>query len=434
MPKGVELYPYQEHLVRKLAHFLIDNPNGGVLNASEQGTGKTIMTLALANLLKIKRDILILCPAAVKGVWEMEVRKFLSVRQCTIAALHTSSHVKDCHDAKVIIASYDLAKRERVLRVLLQRKKTLLVLDEAHYIRNYSTRRYKASMRLWDSARYRVCLTGTPFVTRIVDGYTLFNACDPDAFPNFKDFVNRYSYQRETPWSIDYYGVKNPKELGERIRSKFYVRVTKEEVLPDLPPRTYQMVPLPEEYKVTEGEDIDVDGILDTIRDNKEVQVASGLATVRRLQGVKKLPAVEGFIQDLLDQDLPVVVFTYHTQVMAGLKKAFEQYSPAVIDGSVPGQKRTAEVARFQDGGTNLFIGQVIAAGTGITLHRSSITIVVEPVWEPGILRQALDRQHRIGQKNPVTVYFLCVKGSLDEKITHTLIERERAITAVLET
>lgn len=434
MPSGTHLYDFQKEEIRKQLKFLADSSKTGVcglLNASEQGTGKTAMTLGLLNLLQVKRDILIVCPAAVRGVWEAEVRRFLNVKQVTTATIFSGHQIKEAHNAKVIIVSYDLAAKTNVLRVLLQRKTTAIICDEAHYLRNGRTKRTRAVFgKLWGNSTYRILLTGTPFVTRIVDAFTLFSACCPVDFPTFSSFADQYSFKRETPWATEYYGVKNPKVLSELVRGKFYTRVTKKEALPELPDRTYQIVQLDEKYKANGLEGLEV--VEGKIEANEDIGLSPAMASIRREQGIKKVPAIVQFLKDFLEQAIPVVCFTYHTAVMDAIKHALADHNPACIDGRTPGSARAGEVAKFQDGKTNLFLGQVIAAGTGITLTRSSTTVIAEPVWEPGVLNQALDRQHRIGQKNSVNAYFMCVKGSLDETITQKLIERERAFNLVL--
>ena len=157
------------------------------------------------------------------------------------------------------------------------------------------------------------------------------------------------------------------------------------------------------------------------------------LAEHRRMQGEKKLEPIIEWLSDQLENNIPIVCFAYHRSVITKLVEHFKEAAPAVITGDTSAQERFDAVQKFQSGGTNLFIGQINAAGVGITLTRSSTVCLAELDWSPAVLAQAWDRVHRIGQVNTVDVYYFVVKDSLDESINNVVVSRARIFKKVLD-
>jgi SWI/SNF-related matrix-associated actin-dependent regulator 1 of chromatin subfamily A len=129
-----------------------------------------------------------------------------------------------------------------------------------------------------------------------------------------------------------------------------------------------------------------------------------------------------------------VVVFAYHKDVIEGLKNGLESHSPVTISGDTASSKRQEVVDRFQtDPKTRVFIGQITAAGTGITLTAASTVVFVETSWVPGEIAQAEDRCHRIGQKDSVLVQFLVFAGTLEEHQLRAVVDKKITIEKIVD-
>ena len=458
-PITTTLYPFQQRAIEETLHFLRNNPANACYNACEMGLGKTVQAIVAANTLDFQLQwgearILIVCPAIMRLVWRKEIMRWALVGEKffnehldpTCVILKSSDITKMFSQSwKYLIISYDLAAAPRITNYLADKHWDLMIMDEAHYLKNSRANRTKAVLqRLWPKADFKLALSGTPFTTRVVDGYTLFRRMLPGRWADFNAFAEEFSYcqiKNINGRTIrDYFGVKNAPALRELIRSSFYVRYTKEEVLTELPPKIYTRMPLPISYAVMpkakeEAEELKIEAemIRRAIESDKLPVIPRSLAEHRRLQGEKKAPAVVEFVADLLEQDIPVCVFAWHKNVIEALRVGLEAFNPSVITGDTESSRRQAEIERFQTGGTKLFIGNYIAAGVGVTLTASSTVVLAELDWSPATTAQAIDRLHRIGQTDTVNVYYFVVENSIDESISNTVMRRTRDFKRVLD-
>jgi SWI/SNF-related matrix-associated actin-dependent regulator 1 of chromatin subfamily A len=119
--------------------------------------------------------------------------------------------------------------------------------------------------------------------------------------------------------------------------------------------------------------------------------------------------------------------------VIEGLRDAFAPQAALNYGGIPTGEKRQAEVDRFQkDPACRLFIGSVVTA-EGYTLTAASDVIFAELDWRPGKVSQSEDRAHRYGQKNSVLVQHLVLEGSLDAKIAKAIVAKQRVIEEAMD-
>lgn len=418
----MNLFPYQEAGVQKMLGFLKER--GCVYNASEMGTGKTAMTIrTLSTFLGPVSKVLIICPAVVKLVWAEEVLKFS----------------KDDDDIEYSIISYDKAKREEWQSRLSFEYYDALVLDECHYVKNPRTKRYSILKTIWPKIPYKICLSGTPFTQSIMDAWPIFSRMAPEDFKDWSSFEKEYCNLTRTPWGIKHSGVKNHEKLREIINKKFFFRFLKKDVLKELPEKIYQRIPLGEEYlvKMTEEEEAAHKRYLALLQDAiiKGYRIPAppkALATKIREQGLKKLPAIIEFCQNILDSGEPCVIFAYHTEIIEKLYVHFKNYQPKVLTGQTSDNARRSAVDSFQSGDSKLFIGQIKASGIGITLTAAKTCVFAELDFSPSIVSQAMDRLHRVGQKNSVNIYWFSVSGSSDEKIEKAIFAKSSDFKKVL--
>lgn len=471
VPDGKKLLPFQlEHVRRALSLMLSSSTNSCYMakpthsyyNADEQGLGKSIQAIACMNYLRqplwSNRHVLIVCPAVMRLVWANEIRAWSNSHLAKVLTvlsgadedlLKTFLNLKNTEPLTVII-SYDLARTPKFLKLLSEHQWLLLVMDEAHNLNNRKALRTKAVLKsIWPSSRYRLALSGTPFTTRVVDGFTMFNAMLPTAFPSFHDFADTFSYSRIKYFGghkvTDYYGIKNAELLSKLIRKFFYGRHTKDEVLPELPAKRFTRIDLPKslEAKITvtfdddDYEDNDIDVYIEKLEmhlnhDQPAPLLTKRHASIRKATGLAKVPLITEFIDDLCGNGVPVVLFAYHIDVLHAYRKALSHFIPSYIDGSISAIARQGAIRRFQSGETLLFIGQMKAAGVGITLTASSTMVLAELDYSPANISQAVDRIHRIGTKNAVNIYYPVVENSLDSKIAEILITRSKDFKTVL--
>lgn len=413
----MELKPYQKEGVALSLKFLKER--GCVYNGSEPGTGKSAMTLDAINLLPDILSTLIISPAIGRLVWEDQIN------------LWSNKH------SQFTVISYDTARTKTSLFKNLDYQ--CLVIDEAHFIKTPSAKRTKAILQeLWPKARYKICLSGTPFTKAVSDCWTLFSRMAPEDFGDWWRFVNTYTHVKNTPFGRVYEGIKNAEKLKKITRSKFFFRYKLSEA--NLPEKHWQKIPLPISYKheLTPQEEKEMAQYIELLKDayvkgtfvNKAPPISS--TTIARLQGKKKVPAIVEFCKNLLDQELSVVVFGYFKETIAEIQKALIKYEPVVITGDTSDKDRKLAIDRFQAKETKLFIGNMIAAGISCTLTAAYNVVFAEWSWNPDQISQSVNRCQRIGQKHTVNCYYFSVKGSIDEKMMDTVLDKVKTFQKVL--
>ena len=445
-------FPYQVVGARWLA------PRAQAVLADDMGLGKSAQAILGADLVAA-RDILIVCPAAVRVNWEREFEKFSPMgRPCTI--LWTG---KDRVPAGgVVIASYDWVTTNAHL--LKTTAWDLLVLDEAHYLKERTAKRTRAVYGrgsrfpgLIASAKRCWRLTGTPAPNNASELWTHLFSAGATQEP-FYDFMFRYCTGFQGSYGFQITGVKNAEEL-RALMAPVLLRRTKEEVMTELPPIRYQQV-------TVERRDVDLAAVFKE-RPPQEVQeeikvadqtlrqaleaVAAGpkgaeaelgvlesmglaMTTLRRYIGMAKLPA----ILDLIEEELAakqvdkIVLFGVHQQVIEMATKRLAKFGSVCIYGKTQPQLRQRAIDAFQtDPKCRVFVGNVQAAGVGITLTAGCEVGFLEQDWVPASNAQAAMRCHRIGQTRPVRVRVFSLHKSVDEQVQAALVRKARELTKI---
>lgn len=420
LPENKKLLPFQKTGVQFMSKCLRSDIKGCYL-ADEMGLGKTIQTIALCNALGFSR-VLIICPKVVRSVWEQEVLNWgMKVKAFTI----THYEYVRTHHAEF---------KERF---------DCLVLDEAHRVKNQKAQITKVVLgKIWNLCEHHIALSGTPFTNQVTDLFTLLNKFMPQIFPDFYGFANDFAYRKQTPWGVKWEGLKNAEILRNILRSRCYLRRIKQDVLPELPAKQFQKIMLPNEHEdMSQDDKKEHDEYVAALR----AYFASGKATRppvpgksvmtrRRIEGLKKVPIVFEFVKDLLDNSIPVVLFSWFRDTIAEFERIFEKYKPAVIHGATGQDERHDAIKDFQESRTDLFLGTLAAAGIGVTLNRASTVVLAELDYTPSTISQAVDRVHRIGQKGHVMVYYFVTEHSIDENICEALIEKSTNFKSLMDT
>jgi SWI/SNF-related matrix-associated actin-dependent regulator 1 of chromatin subfamily A len=409
-----QLFPYQIDGARFLAQ------KSRALLADEMGLGKSAQAIAACDELKAA-TVMVVCPASVVENWKREINRFKKGRWDSI------------------VVSYDRARRlDEDFHNL-----DVLVLDEAHYLKTRTAKRTKAIFGdkcdgkggLVERAKHVFCLTGTPTPNNPSELWPMLRAVMPDAITaenskpaSYWGFVSQYCYTRDNGFGVEIVKGKNLDKLKERI-APFVLRRKKTEVLKDLPPITFDELPLTsaDALKALKGYDTEIARIRQAL-EKKGVdgltEVAAHVASLRRVIGLSKVGLVVDWVGEWLEAGgKKLVLFAYHRDVIAQLQNAFGPLAVSVT-GSTHSEDRQRCVDEFQEGHASIFTGQITAAGTGITLTAASDLLFVESSWVPAENEQAAMRIHRIGQKNACLVRFATLAGSLDEDIQRACMRK----------
>lgn len=422
-PPGRRYRAYQRAGIRGLA----DRP--AALLADEQGLGKTIQVVGLANLLGLSR-ILVVCPASLRLNWAREITAW-HLHSLSCAALLSGRDEVPAEDP--VVVSYDLVTGA-FYDALVSQRWEMIVVDEAHYIKNSDAARTQMLLGLGqhtplvNQAERRLFLTGTPVPNRPTEFFALLKTQAPGLIGNvgFWRFARRYAYVVGNGPGRQIKGARNQEDLRTRLRgSGFMVRRLKQDVLRELPPKQHKLVLFPADQKTRRVLKKESDFSAAEIIEHGE-PVGSALPEIRREMGEALAPSAVAYVRDLLEEVEKVVVFAHHVSVVERLSAGLAEYGCVEIVGKTPGKKRQANVDAFQsDPEVRVLVGHLISAGTGWTLTASSDVVFAEASWVPGENDQAVDRTHRIGQANSVTAHFLVVEGSISAAVLSSALRKK---------
>lgn len=430
------------------------------LFADEMGLGKTVQAIGVINLDPLARRILIICPATLKLNWKKEFVKW-DVKNLSYEVI--TPKTKKFPAVDVVIINYEWMTKWQVdLRAF---KWDVMVIDEAHYIKNPKTSRAqeifgrkkgrtKTKMNEETgaeeiikvlapleplSAKRRLFLTGTPIVNRPKELWPLIQVLDPDGLgSNFIRYAKRYCGAFKTRFGWDFSGASNLDELQEIMRSKFMVRRLKKDVLKELPAKVRQVLVLEGSDRIKgllEKENKAYDDYKQCLKDGEFESIAfADMSKVRKEVAIAKIPFILDHVREALEELEKLVLFVYHHEVVDALKAALGN-SCVTIDGRTKNEDRQAAVDRFQSDPTcKVFVGTIRAAGVGITLTAASNVIFGELDWVPGNITQSEDRCHRIGQTDTVFVRHIVLEDSLDERMAQIIVEKQEVIDKALDT
>ena len=427
------------------------------LLGDEMGLGKTIQAIGTLNTLSREEAFpcLIVCPASLKLNWVAEMDKWLVHDATKETAFSSEGFVRDgsttpspAPTADVVVVNYELLDR----MPLQQRKWGTLIADEAHYAKTLrwekkawkGTKRALALQQLTERADRTLFLTGTP-MDRPRDLWALLTMLRPDLWKrtSFYSFGVRYCDGRKTRWGWDFTGSSNSDELQRKLRSSVMVRRKKSEVLKDLPAKTRQVIRLEPatgdllfELELADElrEAVDYNVAVDSLISPRRSEAFERISQVRHDTAVRKAPRVAAFCRDLLEQEQKIIVFAHHSDVIEEMRDELEAFNPVVVEGDTPLAERQRAVKTFQDDpSARVFIGQMEAAGTGITLTAARTVVFAELDWMPSRVTQAEDRAHRIGQRDNVQIYHVVLDRSLDSQIVKALIRKQETADQALD-
>lgn len=425
-----ELYPFQKEGLD-----FIEKKNGRALVGDEMGLGKTIQALAYLQLHPKKRPAVIVCPASLKLNWKKEIEEGLSTND-HIAILSGKTPYKV--DESILIINYDIldawGKYLRAINV------SVMVTDECHYFKTPTSIRTKAVMKLGKVTPHIIALSGTPIENRPIEIFNAIKLIDPYLVSNRFAFGKKYCGATHNGFGWDFSGASNTAELHTMLTESIMIRRLKKDVLKDLPDKVRSFVPIAlnnrEEYNTVENDFIEYIKATKGEAAAAKVSVAETLVQIEYLKqaAVKgKMDSVINWVKNFLDTGAKLVLFATHKTAIDRLMEEFKDEA-VKIDGSVSTANRQKAVEGFQnDHKIRLFVGNIEAAGVGLTLTAASNVAFIELPWTPGKLVQAEDRCHRIGQKYTVNIWYLLAEQTIEDDIAALLDSKRKVLDAVID-
>lgn len=455
VPEGLEYLPFQKAGIQSM--FRRDN----VLLADSMGLGKTIQVIGLCNLIDADeamflQDVLIICPAIAKLHWLKKWKEWF-LGDLSVEVVSKKRQTK--FSANVVIINYDIIASHK--ESIQNKKWDLFVFDESHYIKNQKSGRAKTivgskgrnSLPQIQATR-KIALTGTPIKNRVIELFTTIDYLLPHAYQSRFQFAKKHCDATRGRFGWDFSGASNLDELQRNLRGTIMIRRTKEEVLPDLPKKVRQIIELDVDSNTRKAlkaekslwsklcreqpikdnnnlSDEDFKHIIHLLKTDKKLY--NHVSIVRKETAIVKVPLVIQHLHDAIDSSGKVVCFCHHHDVVHKLQDGFRADAVTVY-GNTSMKQREVNVDRFQnETKVKLFIGNIQAAGTVISLTASSHVVFAELSWVPGDMNQAEDRCHRIGTVDSVLVQHLVLAGSIDARMAKVVIKKQDVIEKVLD-
>ena len=422
------LLSHQIEAVQKLVE------NKKYILADDMGLGKTTSTI-IAALESGAKKILIICPASLKINWQREIENY------TDRSIYISEGKNFSQEHDFVIINYDIIKnfhnvKKKSDSQILGANFDLVVVDEAHYIKNGQAQRTKLINDLVKKVDRLWLLTGTPMTSRPMDYFNLLSLIDSPVAKNWMAYAIRYcsGYQFNAGgrkiWNVT--GASNLEELRDRT-SGLTLRRLKQDVL-DLPDKIITPVYLRLKSKQYE----DVMGDYYNWYEKNPDESKSLTVQFTKLTQVRQVIAEEKVIQtielaeNIIEQGKKVIIFCNFTNSLDRIIQHFGK-TAVRLDGSMSKPERQNSVDKFQeDDKVKVFVGNIRAAGVGITLTAAEAVIMNDLSFLPSDHSQAEDRAYRYGQKNNVLVYYPIFENTIEGVIYDILNKKKQVIATVM--
>lgn len=439
------LRPYQREGVAWMLRLAAWAP--GCVLADDMGLGKTVQTASVLLARASKGPALVVAPASVCSNWISELARFAPKLKVSWFNEDRAALEKAASGGNVVVVSYGMLQRdpERFAKT----QWSTLVLDEAHFLKNHVARRTDAVKTI--PRDFAIALTGTPLENHLGELWSLMDVVFPGLLGREAIFRERFRRPIE--------GNKDARSLAalSSLIGPFLLRRTRAVVLEELPPRE----------EIVEYVDLDAaeSKRYAALRRACEVEFAQGedatgarqaqlkialLAALTRLRQLacdvslvdpsftgpsSKLTRATELVSQIVDEKSRVLVFSQFTSLLERAEKSFlaAGLKVAYLAGDTPTLQRKKIVDAFQAGDFDVFCISLKAGGTGLNLTRASYVVHLDPWWNPAVEEQATARAHRMGQTEPVTVYKLVTRGTIEEAILEMHAVKKDLVDAVLE-
>lgn len=430
--KGVSQHEYQI----KAAETLLDEMAGSGILADEVGLGKTIeaglIVSELVQIRKMKR-VLVLAPASLLYQWQAEMRDKFELQ------FDVNPEAEGFRRLYQVIASLDYAKREDQAKILRGIPWDVVVVDEAHRLKNQKTRNYQLVQSL--STTHLVLLTATPMENELNELYNLVHLVKPDLFGSYMSFYKRFILDKRTP--------KNREELQALLQTVM-VRNKRGQVGLHLPDREVHLVPV----KIGDGERHLYQTLTNSLREQYKRRTSKHLSILPLLTLQRELCSSHHALKETLgrigtdwlgDQFDTIwelcnqvqvsekekvlleivrksgertIVFTEFRATQEALAERLREHGLVVFlyHGQLPQRERRAILQQFASSKEGVLIATE-AGGQGLNLQHCHRLVNYDMPWNPMRIEQRIGRVHRLGQTQTVEIYNLYATATIEEKI-----------------
>jgi non-specific serine/threonine protein kinase len=447
IPQGFtgELRPYQKHGFDWL-YFLREYKVGGIL-ADDMGLGKTIQVLAFMQSLRergqLQKATLLVVPKSLIANWQRESERFTP--ELRILEYVGNLRVKD----PVVFDGYDLVLTTygtmlRDVELLRGYRFEYLILDESQAIKNPLTKSAKAARLL--NGEHRIVMTGTPVENNTFELWSQFAFLNPGLLGSLDYFKREFANPIEN---------EHDEAAAATLRKLVYpfiLRRTKDQVAPELPPRTERIVytdmdagqkkiytQARERYRAELLGLIDREGmndarfkILEGLLRLRQIAIHPGLVDKAYKGEAPKFEFLFETLETLQAEGHKALIFSQFVETLKLVRRELDlrKIHYVYLDGKT--QDRQARVDLFQnDPAFPFFLISLKAGGVGLNLTAADYVIHLDPWWNPAVEMQASDRAHRIGQDKPVFIYKIITRDTVEEKILQ-LQEKKRTLVKTL--
>ncbi|WP_066520700.1 DEAD/DEAH box helicase [Curtobacterium ammoniigenes] len=456
VPAGLTttLRPYQRDGYAWLT-FLAEHGLGGVL-ADDMGLGKTVQVLAwIAGLRERNPEdrapFLVVAPTSVVSNWASEARRFVPwLRVAAITATTLKQHdlvATAAVAADIVVTSYALLRLDASEYQAVTWR--ALVLDEAQFVKNPGSQSHRSAVAV--PAQTKIALTGTPLENGLTDLWSLFAIVAPGLLSTLTRFTDDYV----KPLASDDLTPEARQARTDRLRRRIrplMLRRTKAAVATDLPEKQEQVLRLDldpthrERYDRTlNRERLKLLDLVDDL-DRHRMTVFRSLTLLRMLAlspalvseadaeiPSAKLDVLLDELAQLASEGRRALVFSQFTSFLRLVGDALDErgLSYEYLDGAT--RQRQRVVDRFRNGTATAFLISLKAGGFGLNLTEADTVFVLDPWWNPAAENQAVDRAHRIGQRNPVTVIRLIAENTIEEKVLALATQKAALFDAMID-
>ncbi len=417
-------------------YFLKKYRFAGIL-ADDMGLGKTLQALVLIQREKTKeKPSMVVCPKTLLYNWQDEAKKFTPNLKVKIIEGNLDQRQKIIQKAKrydLLVTSYSALRNDLGDYKKSGLKLNYLILDEAQFIKNHKTKTTKAVKEV--DAGYRLALTGTPLENNVSEIWSIFDFLMPGFLGSQRNFVKQF--QAPIMKNNDAKALK----LLHKKTECFMLRRIKGDVLKELPPKIEQVshCQLGKDQNILYQEILSSvkKEIFETIKEKgfakSQIHILAALTKLRQLcnhpvlllkdKNYKKYESAKldlflELVEEITSSDRKVLVFSQFTKMLDILALELKDNDIEYLYLSGKTKNRQELVRKFnKDKKHKVFLISLKAGGTGLNLTSADNVIIFDPWWNPSVENQAIDRTHRIGQKNSVNVYRLITKGTIEEKI-----------------
>jgi SNF2 family DNA or RNA helicase len=394
--------------------------------AYEMGLGKSLTSASISRVFQIPRTVIV-CPAAVKWNWYRDLVKF-GYNELYFTILDSSKYkTVRAFNERFVIINYDMLPNFE--KELCKLPVGHFILDEAHYLKNHNSARYKNLKKVIDQhTDPRITfLSGTPITNRVNDVFAYLKLIGHELGQSHKKFLDEYTIKTTNRGGERVTGGRNLQDLHIKL-SNFMIRKTKEECL-DLPGKIFMSY----RFEMDDYRD-EYNKIIEEMSKNKDISSLTGnIHSLNIITSKAKIHGIKELAETILETGKKVVIFGSYKEPLNELEAYFGKKC-VKIDGSVDSWMRDQLVQRFHnDPEVTVFLGNMKAAGVGINLTNASDVIYLNFPLSPADLYQSMDRLDRIGQVSCVNVHYTFCEDSIDDDIYDLIVDKEKDIVALID-